>query len=143
MADIQKQHVNNKEEYDDRDPKDNIILALTTKLTHLESKLKENQSSGGGSRKEGANGCGGTKNSGGNDLPKWCTIKTDNEVSQDGQKWEWCPDYHKEDKYNGIYMPAPHNHAEWLKKVKARAEFCKKKRRRKKLLNPCQNLQHQ
>eukprot|EP00957_Ditylum_brightwellii_P150538 11462977-Ditylum_brightwellii.AAC.1 len=88
MADIQKQYVNNKEEYNHGDPKDNVILALTTKLIHLESNLKENQSSAGG--------CSGTKNGGRNDLPKWRTIKTNNEVAQDGQNWEWCPDHHKE-----------------------------------------------
>eukprot|EP00957_Ditylum_brightwellii_P163646 12459505-Ditylum_brightwellii.AAC.1 len=47
MADIRKQYVNNNEEYDCGNPKDNVILALTTKLTHLESKLKESQSGGG------------------------------------------------------------------------------------------------
>eukprot|EP00957_Ditylum_brightwellii_P109505 8351440-Ditylum_brightwellii.AAC.1 len=131
MADIRKQYANNKEEYDCRDPKDNAILALTTKLTHLESKLKESQFSGGGGRKEGACGHGGNKNGGGNDLPKWHTVKKDNEVTQGGQKWEWCPDHHKEGKYDGIYMPVSHNHTEWLEKVKACAEFCKKKKEEK------------
>eukprot|EP00957_Ditylum_brightwellii_P109212 8331095-Ditylum_brightwellii.AAC.1 len=70
MADIRKQNVNNKEEYDCGDQKNNAILALATKLTHLESKLKGNQSGGGGGRKEGTGGCGGTKKSSGYDLPK-------------------------------------------------------------------------
>eukprot|EP00957_Ditylum_brightwellii_P067709 5139749-Ditylum_brightwellii.AAC.1 len=53
MADTQNRCAINKEEYNCRDPKENTILALTTKLIHLESKLKENQSGGGGGRKKG------------------------------------------------------------------------------------------
>eukprot|EP00957_Ditylum_brightwellii_P182333 13890664-Ditylum_brightwellii.AAC.1 len=97
MVDIQKQYINNKEEYDCGNPKDNTILALTTKLTHLENKLKENQPSGGGDRREGADGCGSGGNSGSNrnrnsnsssnDLPKWHTIKMEEEITHDGQDW--------------------------------------------------------
>eukprot|EP00957_Ditylum_brightwellii_P050798 3851426-Ditylum_brightwellii.AAC.1 len=128
-------YVNNKEECNCGNPKDNSILALTTKLTHLENKLKENQPIGGGGGKESTGGCsngGRNGGGGGNDLPKWRTVKAEEEITCDNQDWIWCPDYHKEDRYDGIHMPAPpHNHAEWLETVKAQAVFHKKKKEEK------------
>eukprot|EP00957_Ditylum_brightwellii_P029539 2231864-Ditylum_brightwellii.AAC.1 len=110
MVDIQKQYINNKEEYNCGNPKDNTILTLTTKLTHLENKLEENQPISSGGRREGpgghSSGDNGDKSRNGdgdsNDLLKWHSVKTEEKITCDGQDWVWCPDHYKEDMYDGI-----------------------------------------
>eukprot|EP00957_Ditylum_brightwellii_P024867 1880485-Ditylum_brightwellii.AAC.1 len=94
MADIWKQCINSKEEYNCGNPKDNTILALTTKLAHLESKLMENQPNGGCGGREGASGSsrggngrdGRNGSSSSNDPLKWCT-KTEGKITCNSQDW--------------------------------------------------------
>ena len=56
------------------------------------------------------------KHSNGN-LPAWrITFKGKKITGEDGVTYERCKEHVKEGKFDGIYMPASHDHAYWKKK---------------------------
>ena len=62
-----------------------------------------------------------------NGPPKWKTKNDGYTNTVDGEKIFWCEKYLKEGKYNGLYIPPPHDQEKWLKKVKQRHTDQKKR----------------
>ena len=102
--------------------KDAKIIALTTSINKQKKKwsdlVTKMNSSGVFTSKRGQD----TKKShkpqkNNSDLPAWrTTFKGKNITGEDGISYDWCKEHVRERKYNGIYMPAPHDHAAWKRK---------------------------
>jgi len=114
--------------------KDAKIMALTTSLNEQKKKWSDfaskMNSSGVTPGKRGQDNEKSHKLRKNNSvLPAWrTTFKGKNITGEDGVSYDWCKEHVREGKYNGIYMPAPHEHAAWKKK---KEEGAKKREERK------------
>eukprot|EP00957_Ditylum_brightwellii_P050253 3811372-Ditylum_brightwellii.AAC.1 len=90
-----------------------------TKLHSLEGKLKNqggsnsgkggSGSSGGDNNKKGRKGDKNNKQN--NEPPEWHTKHKGTTYTHKGKEYVWCKEHKCDGKYNGLYMPSPHDHA--------------------------------
>ena len=102
--------------------KDAKIIALTTSLNKQKNKRSElatkmNSSGGTSAKKVKENKLPAKPKNNNGDLPSWrVTFKGKKITGEDGGSYEWCKEHAKAGKFDGIYMPAPHDHAAWKKR---------------------------
>lgn len=119
------------------------IIALTTSLNTVESKLQKALAAGQDTKKPGTKPSGGkpsganpppTKKKGGGGAPQWQITKVGNKLKHPDKDIDmiWCPHHKSADgKVNGMYMPFPHNHDEWAaKKAAAKAAYKQRGKRK-------------
>ena len=115
--------------WDNKDPKDAKIMALTTEMQELkemhrnlmafsstagQTSQSKTQSKGGGSRIN---------------IDAWRMTKTTPMVEKDGKTWYWCPHHVYEDKYNGLYVThKPEDHEDWVKRKQSYKDRMTKKK---------------
>ena len=119
------------------------IIALTTTLNTVESKLKNALAVGQDTTKKPGTKPSGSKPSGakppttqkgGRGAPQWQITKVGNRIKHPdtGIDMIWCPKHQSTDgKVNGMYMPFPHNHEEWAAKKAASKAAYKQRGKRK------------
>jgi len=112
--------------WDNKDPKDAKIMALTTEVQQLRAETKQF------SAMVTNNSSGKPKGSASSDTSKdflsiksWRMVKTNDSVERDGKTWYWCPHHKVEGSYDGLYVThKAEEHDEWKNN---RSQFRKKK----------------
>ena len=100
--------------------KDTKIIALTTALNDHKrrfNKLKSKVESGDkvGNDSGGRESKNGGKKKSKLKVPEWRTKYVGKTTTQEGKKWIWCKEHKSEGRFDGLYMPDGHDHAEWKK----------------------------
>lgn len=112
--------------WDDKDPKDAKIMALTTQVEQLVDMQKSYSAmvTNGSAPKPKA--APEPKQKGDFlSIKAWRMKKTQDSVQQDGKTWYWCPHHKVEGSYDGLYVThKPEEHEEWKNN---KAQFRKKK----------------
>ena len=106
----------NRWEYSD--PKDAKIIALATKVEHLEAqmKLSANATEQKPPFKRNYEGAGVGNNSKYLTIDSWRMKKTEPTIQKEGKTWYWCPKHVSTGKYEGLYVThKPEDHEEWAK----------------------------
>jgi hypothetical protein len=122
--------------------KDTKIVALTSAIQDVKKKYSElakKVSFDGGmkgtlSGKKGNSSSAAVKQQTKACCPEWQVTKKGTTIEHDGRKYVWCSKHTSKDgSINGLYMPSPHNHNEWVKaKADKTAAFKKRKEAAKK-----------
>ena len=119
-------------EWNKVDPRDAQILALTTKLNDVQSKLvltTQTQSNASATR----TGTGGGNTSTQPPLPEWRTQFKGEKIVIEDETWNWCPHHVAPGKFNGLYYKDhdKSTHPEWKEKRMALNESRRTKRQNK------------
>ena len=106
--------------WDNKDPKDAKILALTTQVETLVEAQKLYSamvtSKDGANPNSNAGKSGGSRTNTGDflSIKSWRMKKTEDSVKREGRTWYWCPHHKVEGSYDGLYVThKPEEHDEW------------------------------
>ena len=103
------------------DPKDAKIVALTTKVENLAKALATNSSANGRSGGSDQKGKDGKNENRFPPLAEWRKKKDGASKIVDGVTWYWCPKHKAEGKFDGLYVKhKPDNHDSWKDEQKKR-----------------------
>ncbi len=118
------------------------IVALTSAIQEVKKKygelakkvLFDIDPKGGSSNKKGGACSAAGKQQMKTCCPEWQVTKKGNTIDHEGCKYVLCPKHTSKDgSINGLYMPLPHDHDEWVKtKADKMAAFKKQKEEAKK-----------
>ena len=106
----------NRWEYSD--PKDAKIIALATKVEHLEAQMKfsANATEQKPQFKRNYDGASVANNSKYLTIDAWRMKKTEPMIQKEGKTWYWCPKHVSTGKYEILYVThKPEDHEEWAK----------------------------
>ena len=110
------------------DPKDAKIVALTTKVENLAQALATNSSASGRDSDANRSDKKGKKDGKYPPLPVWRKKKDGASKVVDGVTWYWCPKHKVEGKFDGLYVKhKPEDHDSWKEEQKKRPGKSKKK----------------
>ena len=117
--------------WNQKDPKEAKIIALTTQVEALRSQIVHRGGSNGDNRINNSNNQNGRSNGKFNtDIPEWRMKNVGPSKEVDGVQYSWCPHHKLEGVFDGLYMthkPGKENDEWKIEKDRKRAEFKKRK----------------
>lgn len=131
-ANVLFKNIDTLKEWNALSESDKKILALTSKVETLQTKLNETKKAAGAAKagdqkKDETKSDADKRNAEWEKQKAWRTKKAGKTLKKDGKDWVWC-EHHNEGK--GMYMPEGHVHSEW-KKEREQKNADKKARRSK------------
>ena len=113
--------------WDNKDPKDAKIMALTTQVEQLVEAQKQYSAmvtAKGNAAPTSSNAASG-KPGDFLSIKAWRMKKTEDSIQKEGRTWYWCPHHKVEGSYEGLYVThKPEEHEEWKNN---RSQFRRKK----------------
>ena len=102
--------------WENKDPKDAKIMALTTQVEQLVEAQKQFTALTTQKTEYKPLQAQGSRPGDFLSIKAWRMKKTENTVTRDGKTWHWCPHHKQEGEYDGLYVThKPEEHDEWKK----------------------------